>query len=249
MLINRINKIFKENNFDFFKIKSTTSTMDEAKKKINLSKKNFVILAEKQTHGKGRRGNKWSSPIGNIYCSIAILSNILLKEYSKFSMLSSVAIKDSLKHIGINNIFFKWPNDIFIKNAKISGVIQEIITNKFNKKYLIIGIGINFDSSPNISKYKTTHICQHINNIDKEQYFEIFINYFLFYFNKFISSNNIAFIDQYRKSQLFINNNIQIKIAEKNILTGILKGINDDGSLILQQKNKKISIYSGEIIL
>ena len=94
-------------------------------------------------------------------------------------MLTSVAVKHSLEHIGLVDIFFKWPNDIFCYNKKISGIIQESYLNKIEKQILIIGVGINFLSSPKNINYKTTHITEYVKNISREQYFEIFINYFL----------------------------------------------------------------------
>ena len=249
MLINPLHKCLKNNNFEFFCLDSTTSTMDEAKIKINSIENNFIISAKEQTSGRGRRGNKWISFFGNIYCSIALSSYISLNEYFKIGMLTSVAIKDSLEHIGINEILFKWPNDIYCHQKKISGIIMESIINKFDKKYLIIGLGINFFSSPNIKNYKTTHISKYINNIKIEEYLEVFINYFLSYFNEYVLRNNINFIEKYKKSLMFLNENVKIKVNEKKVINGMFKGINNDGSLILQQGDKEISIYSGQIIL
>ena len=182
MLIKSINKCLKYNNFEIFYIDNTTSTMDEAKSIIDKVSNNFVILANKQTKGRGRRGNLWVSAYGNLYCSIVISKYTSLNEYFKFNMLTSVSIKDSLEHIGINNVNFKWPNDIYFKQKKIAGILQETFVDKFKKKYLIIGIGINFQSSPNIGNYKTTHISKYVDEININQYFEIFINYFLYLF-------------------------------------------------------------------
>ena len=103
----------------------------------------------------------------------------------------------------------------FVTKKKISGMIQESITNKFNKNYFIIGLGINFLSSPNIKNYKTTHIFKYIKDISLEQYFEIFINYFLYYFNQYFISNNIDFIDKYNNSQMFLNQYIKITVNKK----------------------------------
>ena len=249
MLISPLEKLLNENNFQSFYIDNTTSTMDVAKSKINTIKNNFIILAKEQTKGRGRRGNQWISLVGNIYCSIVLSLNIPLNEYFKIGMITSVAIKSSLEHIGIKDILFKWPNDICCDQKKIAGIIQESVINKFNNKFLIIGLGINFLSSPILKKYKTTYIFQYVKNIKLDQYFEIFINYFFHYFNDYIFKNNSEFITNYKNSQLFLNEIIKVKINEKKVLKGVFKGINDDGSLILQIKDDRLSIYSGQIIL
>ena len=247
MIILSFNQCLQQYNFEFFSFNSTTSTMDEAKFKIDSIDKNFIILANEQTKGRGRRGDKWISPFGNIYCSIALFVNLSNKDLFKFGMLTSVAVKRSLEHIGLIDICFKWPNDIYCDDKKISGVIQESYLNKIEKNYLITGVGINFLSSPKNSNYQTTHITEYVKNISREQYFEIFINYFLNYFNNFLLNKNDDFIFEYKKTQMLLNTNIKIKLDENRFIDGKFIGINDDGSLMLIKDNKELSIYTGQI--
>jgi biotin-(acetyl-CoA carboxylase) ligase len=102
-------------------------------------------------------------------------------------------------------------------------------------------------SSPLTSNYKTTHISKYVKNISREKYFEIFVNYFLYYFNDFLLNKDKDFIIEYKKIQMFLNTNIKIKIDENKIVDGKFIGINDDGSLMLIKDNQKLSIYSGQI--
>lgn len=249
MIILPIKQCLQQHNFEFFSFNSTTSTIDEARFKIDTINKHLIISANEQTKGRGRRGNKWLSPPGNIYCSIALSIKLLSNDIFKLAMLTSISVKRSLEHIGLVDIMFKWPNDIYCHNKKISGVIQESYLNKLKKQILIIGVGINFFSSPKNITYQTTHITEYVQNINREQYFEIFINYFLNYFNKFLLSKDIGFIFEYKKNQMFLNTNIKIKVDENKIIKGRFIGINDDGSLILIKDNQELSIYSGQILL
>ena len=91
----------------------------DAKLKINSLNKNLIVISDKQTKGRGRHGNKWISHPGNIYCSIALLINIPNDKLYKLATLTSVAIKNSLEHIGLIDILFKWPNDVFYKDSII----------------------------------------------------------------------------------------------------------------------------------
>ena len=163
--------------------------------------------------------------------------------------MMSIAIKDSLEHIGMQNISFKWPNDIYFKDKKISGMILESFEDKKNIKFVIIGIGLNFESSPLIKNYKTTHVLAYINNIKIDEYFKIFINYFFFYINQNSYLKRPYFTDKYKNSLMFLGEKINIKINNKKILRGIFNGINIDGSLILKQSDNFINIYSGQILI
>ena len=138
---------------------------------------------------------------------------------------------------------FKWPNDIFYKDKKFGGIILESYKYK-NENYVIIGLGLNIVSAPENKNYKTTCIQNffEIKNIDL--FIEIFFNNFFINLN----SVNSNLIEDFKNSLMFLNKKIIINNNNENI-TGIFKGINSDGSLILSKDDKLISIYSGSIVL
>ena len=87
MDFNKIENILINNNCDFIHFNSTTSTMDEAKIHLEKFQSNVVVIADEQTRGRGRRGNKWISPKGNLYCSIALSNTFAIDEYYHLSAL------------------------------------------------------------------------------------------------------------------------------------------------------------------
>jgi len=244
----KIIKLLKKNNFNFIHINNTSSTMDYSKNYLKNNFKNIVVITDEQTKGRGQHGNTWISSYGNIYLSIVIKNKIPIQDHFIFSMISLVSIQKTLIDLGVNNIIFKWPNDIFFKDRKLGGIILENHTLSNNECYMIIGIGINFLSSPIVDKYKTTFVNNFVKISNKFIFLEKFlINFFYFWNNLLTEKNNI--ISKFKNSLMFVNKKIKIKINEKKIITGILKGINNDGSILLEKKNKKISIYSGSILL
>ena len=139
-----------------FFFKKVISTNDTAIRLINLGNEKGVILSEHQTKGRGQRGNKWTSKKGNLFMTVffEISKKLSVK---KIINLNILIIKNiiSKKIISILNI--KKPNDIFINKKKVCGILQEMIF-KNDKKFLIIGIGINIINSPNVTKYETTYL-------------------------------------------------------------------------------------------
>ena len=125
MKIINLNDCFKKFKYEYYYLESTNSTMDVIKKKLKKKSNNYIIRAKQQKYGRGRRGSKWISPSGNIYCSFALNTKFIVNDFFIYSIIMSFAIKDSLEHIGMKNIFFKWPNDIYYKDKKISGIILE----------------------------------------------------------------------------------------------------------------------------
>ncbi len=138
--------------FNFTKIESTN---DFARSLITEHKIfKGIIIADEQTKGRGRYGNQWSSPIGNLY--FTIFFPILRTNLKKIQFLVQLQIRNILKSYKIKNITLKWPNDLYITNKKVCGILQEsIVSGRF---FLIVGIGINVKSSPKIKKYPTTYL-------------------------------------------------------------------------------------------
>ena len=76
---------------------------------------------------------------------------------SQLTKINCLLVKKLLKNYYKKNITIKKPNDLLINKKKISGILQEIVSI-FNKKFLIIGIGINIIKSPKIDNYPTTNL-------------------------------------------------------------------------------------------
>ena len=239
----KIENILQNNSCNYIHLNSTTSTMDDAKKYLEKFHSNVVILADEQKNGKGRRGNIWISPPGNIYCSIALNNTIPINEYYLFSMLTAVSVKFTLENFGANEIKFKWPNDIFFQKNKFGGMILETYKSQKNNKYVIIGIGINFVSSPSIADYKTTFIKKFVKINNKLIFLYNFFNNFFFYWHNHIEKKKEIF-SIFNSSLMFLNEKIEINTDNNRSIKGIFKGIKHDGSIILDKGDKLVSIYS-----
>lgn len=103
-----------------------------------------VILAEEQTKGKGQRGAKWSSAGGlNLLMSIIFLQdNMSAKDQFDLIIVSSLAVSDFLNDLNISSKI-KWPNDIYVKDQKISGMLIENQVSNGMISSTVLGIGLN----------------------------------------------------------------------------------------------------------
>ena len=142
--------------FKKFYYKKIKSTNDKAIKHIKNGDEKGIILAEMQTKGKGQRGNSWISLKGNLFMTVffEIKNNINLKKITK---LNCYIVRDSLHKLTALKIAIKKPNDLLIKRQKICGILQETVFKK-EKKFLVVGIGLNLNKSPKIKNYQTNFI-------------------------------------------------------------------------------------------
>ena len=147
--------------------KKVMSTNNIALRLVKNGKSSGAILSELQTEGRGQRGNRWISRKGNLFMTVffEVSNKLTLK---KITQLNLSIIKRIILKITKAYVYVKFPNDILINKKKICGILQEIVF-KNNRKFIIIGIGINIVNSPNLINYPTT--C--INNYSKKKYNKI----------------------------------------------------------------------------
>ena len=146
--------------FEIFKFENVTSTNDIAINLIkNEQKETGCVYAETQTKGRGTHGKEWISDKGNLFGSIFFPLKNNYPPFNEFSTINPLIISDVIKHFcEKKNINLKFPNDIFVNRKKICGILQELIVSN-NRKFLIIGIGVNIISNPEINdEYQTTNI-------------------------------------------------------------------------------------------
>ena len=141
--------------FRFKKVDSTNKTAIRIVKTLDLEY--GMVISEMQSNGRGQYGRKWISYKGNLFVSFFYnleKFGISIKQLTKINCL---LVKNLLAHYYKNKIVFKKPNDLLIDKKKICGILQETLF-KSNKKYLIVGIGINLIKNPNIINYPTTNL-------------------------------------------------------------------------------------------
>ncbi len=131
-----------DKNYEYLRFQSISSTNDYAKEKRK-DKKNLIITANEQTGGRGTKGRSFSSALGGVYLSkLDFYENFPAKESFQIMINSAVAVCETLAFFGLQPKI-KWPNDIFIGEKKICGILIE---NTFSGRFIansIVGIGIN----------------------------------------------------------------------------------------------------------
>ena len=184
--------------FKIFKFEKVTSTNDVAINLIKEKQKSIgCVYADIQTKGRGTHGKKWISDKGNLFGSIFFPLKDNYPPFNEFSIISPVIISDVISHFcDKKSINLKFPNDVFVNKKKICGVLQETIISN-NKKFLIIGIGINIISNPNINGgYLATNIFFETKKMPK---INEMINLIILSYEKFFTNLNLYNYENFKK--------------------------------------------------
>ena len=211
-----------------------------------------VVFAEYQSEGRGRRNKKWISPIGSGICfSIGWRFEVMPISSGLLSLYMGIATARALNVIGIKNVCLKWPNDINVKEHKIGGILLDIRGESTGPMDVIIGIGINYELPkymPNIDQ-PFVDIC----SITKERLSRNMIAAALLsnifeILNDLENGNNLNLLDEWRQYDCYTGRKATLILPNEKII-GILKGVNDQGSLLMSVNGKLSSYRSGEVSL
>ena len=116
-----------------------------------------MIVADVQTNGRGTMGKKWISQKGNLFISIFFEMNQDSINFKHFAILNAFLLKNVLSKEFPKKIKIKWPNDLMHNNKKICGILQEVVNYK-DKKFLIVGIGVNTNLNPKNNDFLSTSL-------------------------------------------------------------------------------------------
>ncbi|NWC86881.1 bifunctional biotin--[acetyl-CoA-carboxylase] ligase/biotin operon repressor BirA [Pseudomonas reactans] len=104
----------------------------------------FLVLAEQQTAGRGRRGRKWVSPFAqNVYYSLVLRIESGLRQLEGLSLVVGLAVMQALRESGVQGAALKWPNDVLVGQKKIAGILLELVGDPADICHVVLGIGIN----------------------------------------------------------------------------------------------------------
>lgn len=141
-----------------FKIKKMTnasSTNTILKENIDNIENGTVILADKQSGGRGRHGKSFESPEGGLYMSVYLDAVYSTGEMPFVTVLSGIAVRRAILDITGLDAKIKWPNDIFIGGKKVCGILTELVKRRCGYG-VIIGIGLNVLSDKNLPDMATS---------------------------------------------------------------------------------------------
>lgn len=208
------------------------STQNYAKEKAKQGVKNEIYIANKQTSGIGRNGHTWISNEGGLYFSF------VTDMYNEvYTITVGVAVYKALEELYNIKAKIKWPNDLIINNKKIVGIICEKVNN-----LVVVGIGVNtnfeegkLEELSDIATTLKSLFNIEINNDD-------LLDKIIENINKLNYNKEMLLI--FRENMAFLNEERFISQINKN---AIIRGIDDNGYLIVETENIEYKISGGII--
>ena len=215
--------------------------------------KGHVCIAEYQQAGRGRRGKKWQSPFGShVYLSIYWPLEQGMSAAMGLSLAVGIAISAVIDQYSNTPAQLKWPNDVYVGNEKIAGVLVELEGQAQGLSHCVIGVGLNVQMPENSREaidQPWTDLSQHSPQpIDRNQLVAEIILQISHYLDIHQQHGLAHLLSQWQQRDLYINQQVKVITGEKTHL-GIYRGINEQGAMILNIQGRDTIFYGGEVSL
>jgi BirA family transcriptional regulator, biotin operon repressor / biotin---[acetyl-CoA-carboxylase] ligase len=223
------------------KVDSTNSYLQKSPK----TKGAHICIAEEQTSGKGRRGNRWESGGENIIMSVRRQFESSPLELSNLAIVVGVVVAEALRDAGFRDVMLKWPNDLMARDGKLGGILVESSYDGYMTD-ATVGIGINAKLDGDVRIGQDYISLAECGEYDRSQIIGEILSRLL----PVLDDYNPAEIIETRFPRLdwIFGQNVQIK-SNDNEVCGIARGLADDGALMVEVDGTAQKVYSGEVSL
>ncbi|MCR3755584.1 MAG: DNA-binding transcriptional repressor/biotin-[acetyl-CoA-carboxylase] ligase BirA [Sodalis sp. Psp] len=228
------------------------STNQYLVERIDTLQSGDVCVAEHQMQGRGRRGRRWVSTFGNnLYLSIYWRLEQGSAVADGLSLMVGIVITGILKRLGVEGVRVKWPNDLYLDDRKLAGILVEMFGKAGDVVHVVIGAGINLEmSEPTASMINQDWINLQEKGIvvDRNALAAELIDALRQALRTFERNGFTPFISCWQTLDNFFDRSVKLLIGEREIW-GIERGINTQGALLLEQEGKIYAYPDGEISL
>ncbi|EGT3628892.1 bifunctional biotin--[acetyl-CoA-carboxylase] ligase/biotin operon repressor BirA [Morganella morganii] len=211
-----------------------------------------VCVAEYQSAGRGRRGRTWVSPYGHhLYFSLFWTFPQGMAQAMGLSLVVACTLVEVLKSFGVENIGVKWPNDIYLDNKKLAGILIEMSGQADSLCQLIIGVGVNMAMSEEQGKgidQPWSDLSELVDMPDKTALVIELQKQLKRDIQLFEREGLAAFKARWQAADLFYGREIRLLMGEKSV-EGICRGVDEQGAVLLETADGVQAFIGGEISL
>jgi BirA family biotin operon repressor/biotin-[acetyl-CoA-carboxylase] ligase len=211
----------------------------------------MVIIAEEQTGGIGRMGRAWVSPSGGIWITVVLKPRIPIDHIFMITMAGSIAIARAIRKEFDLGALIKWPNDIFIGNKKVAGLLLELDAEADSVHYCLLSIGIDVNVplnqfSPALQKDITSISAEVGHEVDRASFLARILKEFESRYLLIESGEYETITREWKSLSCTLEKRVQIRTL-KNSFEGEAIDIDEFGALIIRKDNGKLErVISGD---
>jgi BirA family biotin operon repressor/biotin-[acetyl-CoA-carboxylase] ligase len=230
---------------------SVGSTNDEAKSLARAGAPHgTVVWAKAQTAGRGRVGRTWSSPPGNLYCSVVLRPDLSVARIVELGFVAALGVAEVVEAlVPHGSISLKWPNDVLVDGSKIAGILLECEAVDRTVPWVVVGIGVNVAASPSGLPYPATSLqASGANAVTATHVLPRVLaalrRWFTFWEESSFSAVRSAWLQRARRLDTLVRAG-----SGEEIVEGRVVDLDADGALILATPERLHRVTAGDVVV
>lgn len=210
--------------------------------------KGECLLAECQTSGRGRRGRQWVSPFaGQMIMSLYWRLESGFAAAMGLSLVVGVALAETLQALNYPDVGLKWPNDLYARGEKLAGILVEMSAIAGGSCHVVVGVGLNLtmpvELGAHIGQPWTSLARLRSEPLQRNLLTATFIQNLRRALESFEQDGLAAFVERWNRLDIYRDKPVQLTLGEQQI-SGVVRGINPQGGLVLE-RNDTLEVYMG----
>jgi BirA family biotin operon repressor/biotin-[acetyl-CoA-carboxylase] ligase len=211
-----------------------------------------VVRARVQEQGRGRRGRAWSSPPGNLYCSVLLRPTAAPGEVGQLSFVTALAVGEALESLlpAERQVRLKWPNDVLVNGAKVSGIlIETAATGGGPVQFAIVGTGINVASFPENAERPATSLAAEGADAGVDAVLEVYLAALDGWLGRWRAQGFAPVRATWLERATGVGDAVEVRLPERT-LTGTFEALDEHGALVLADATgQRRAITAGDVFL
>ena len=235
-----------------FYFEEAASTNDLAKELAGKGvEEGTLVVAETQTHGKGRLGRRWISPRGGIWFSVILRPAVGSKDAPKIVFMAALAIAKTIRKMLRLTAKTKWPNDVLVHNKKVCGLLAETSISDDNINFVVLGIGINANVDTNAFPKELTGSLTSLKKeakreIPREEFLQALLKEMEHYYNDFTRGRFARILEEWKSLTDMIGKDVEVVSFDERF-EGKAIDVDQDGALIVRLEDESVKrVFSAD---
>ncbi|MDI6638037.1 MAG: biotin--[acetyl-CoA-carboxylase] ligase [Bacillota bacterium] len=211
------------------------------------------VVAETQTGGRGRMGRTWHSPPGGLWFSVVLRPAVLPRDIGKLSLVTGVAVTETIREATPLPAMMKWPNDVVVQGKKVCGILVEGRWRDETVDYIVDGIGINVavdiaNLPPEVQAIAGTLVPPRNPGAAalRERLLELVLEKLGLLYRRFLSGGFLEILEKARVYSDTLGREIEAA-CPGGLVRGTAVGIDEDGALVIRTPSGDVRVVSGDV--
>ena len=214
-----------------------------------------LVIADRQTAGRGRMGRRWESPPGvGLWFSWILRPDLPLASGFLVTVAGALAVVEAAGRMTGRSAHVRWPNDVLIGERKLAGILAEARGDAGRLEAVVLGIGVNVNQSEGdfpaeLSGTATSMTIESGHAFDRALVLAGIVESFELIYDRMMRDGGRQLIDEWRRVMPLIGQRISLTLAD-GVVTGRALAIADDGALVVEDDGGACrSFHAGDVRL